>query len=33
MTQSGTLDNGTPVGCGFGWWVTHKVLDEEAPSK
>ena len=24
MTQSGTLDDGTPIGYGFGWYVTHE---------
>ena len=24
MTQSGTLDDGTPVGYGFGWHLTHE---------
>lgn len=24
MTRSGTLDDGTPVGYGFGWYVTHE---------
>ena len=24
MTHSGTLDDGTPVGYGFGWYLTHE---------